>query len=208
MAVTVYLKIMLKVNMKYFQIILSRGLNSEFEKVMESVKKNIDPMDYLNSLEGYRGTSIKSIALVEGSAAALYALSESMLPENFKEGFVKLVKEYKDFNTKSREVIANSMTPDFTVLSDENGKASSYIYKEEMFQRKQKTYGDVTDYFSHQFGLINDNKVNDEAVNNIFNDITKHLHKLFTDKYKNARNKEKLIRESVTDIMNNIRKIW
>lgn len=155
------------------------GINEEKVNIIQKKLKNItSPLDQLNSLDGYRGYSVESFSYIQASEVALRHLNNTLVTDELKEGFNNLISEYKHFNTESRRLIMEEMTPDYMVIG--LGKETKYRYKDEIIARKRSFYANEQSYFSAKFSNYYKDDIN---KNKIIEDLTKHLGNYYGSRY-------------------------
>ena len=108
------------------------------EKIRVGVRNATKEIDLLNSQEGYRGTSVESVALLSASISALETLNDTVVPKEMQADFSKFIDEYAKFNEESRNRIMEKMTPDFVVV--EFGETTKYQYRDEILSKQYEFY--------------------------------------------------------------------
>ncbi len=94
-------------------------------KIQEAVKNATSAMDRLNSMEGYRGTSFESVALLESGRFALENVKNTIVSESLRSDFGQLINEYVRFNEESRNSIMEKMTPNY--VYEDIGKSTQFL---------------------------------------------------------------------------------
>ena len=102
-----------------------------YARIQEEVKNATEAMDTLNSMEGYRGTSFESVALLESSRYALENIKNTMVPKSLRSDFGQLIDEYVRFNEEARDNIMERMTPAY-MYEDIGKNTQSLINKDEL----------------------------------------------------------------------------
>lgn len=108
------------------------------EKIRVGVRNATRDIDLLNGQEGYRGTSVESVALLSASISALETLNDTVVPKEMQADFSKFIDEYAKFNEESRNRIMEKMTPDFVVV--EFGETTKYQYRDEILSKQYDFY--------------------------------------------------------------------
>lgn len=188
--------------------------NNEFYKNMareesEYIKLQLinitQGVDGLNSKDGYRGTSIESLVLLESAVQSLECFGNDNIPTELKDGFDHLIKEFKYFNTKARENIMETMTPSYMIVEFQENEPLVRKYKDEIIIDQKNHYQTEQKYLESMFELMSNNNENVEYKIEVSNQLREHL----VNYYKNERGEElenAFLKTNV--LMDKIRKIW
>jgi hypothetical protein len=182
--------------------------DEEFINLKNQITKATSHLDLLNGQEGYRGTSIESVAYLEGSTAYLELINEKMIPDTLKKGFKELIDEYHYFNSTSREKIADKMTLGFTIVGVQANGKPIYEYSESMIAKRKEEFKKESTFFKEKYALLKDDTNDKKSIDKVMHDISLHLYEAYGRKYERARDSDKIIKTSHDNTIENIMDLW